>query len=93
MSERYCRHVVCRVWVIDDIPRPIVSFDLLRDAVEWVDQQDEANYHIYDIEHLTLGNMLQAEVCAGLIEQIRLYLAGPPVTAADFMPPESGEAN
>jgi hypothetical protein len=94
--ERYARHVVCRVWIADDIPRPVVSFDTLRDAVAWVDKHDiEEDYHIYDIEHLTLGNMLKAEACAGLIKQIRNYIADPPVTEADFAPPEttSGEAS
>ena len=77
--ERYCRHIVYRRWISDDIFRPLVSFDTLRDAVDYFDETFEQNSNmqmkVIDLEHIDMGDMMLRHECHDLIAQFRALRA------------------
>ena len=92
--ETYARHIVAEKWrrplgETNPPMHPRASFHTLREAVAQADKwnaEAEAesleglSYEVWDIEHLHLGDMLQAEECRAQIvrfredAQIRRYL-------------------
>ena len=73
--ERYCRHIVYHRWTPEDTYRPLMSFDTLKEAVDYydelIDQVPNKDMKVIDLEHIDLGNMLKAEDCAELIAGFR----------------------
>ena len=80
--ETYARHLVVQCWPRtpdEDNPplRPLASFHTLRDAVADADRRADAeriglvSFQVWDLEHLHLGDMLQAPDCAALIARFR----------------------
>ena len=75
MAEQYNRHIVYHKWCEDDIFRPLVSFESLKDAVAYFDKLIEQVptklMKIIDLEHIDMGDMLVAHECRELIDRIR----------------------
>lgn len=70
--ERYARHIVYHKWMDADIFRPFVSFDTLKEAVAFCDEQEGRKVlKLIDLEHLDMGDMLVADECSELIARFR----------------------
>jgi hypothetical protein len=73
MGEMYARVIVYRALMPGMQRRPHMSFDTLREAVPYADQliADGQDVQVIDLEHLHLGDMLNAPDAANLIAGIR----------------------
>ena len=79
MSETYHRHIVYHRWIEGDMYRPLMSFETLRDAVDYFDELIEQiptkQMKVIDLEHIDMGDMMVRHECQDLIAQFRALRA------------------